>query len=77
MTCPECRTKYTDRSLKKLYLNIIPKAEEFHTGQLFDQLQEQRNHSKELQRDKERLTFENTHIQNELVMTREEFMKLS
>lgn len=77
MTCPECRTKYTERSLKKLYLSIIPKDNELHTGQLFDQLQDQRKHSEDLQRDKERLAFENTHVQSELLISRQEFMRLS
>lgn len=77
MTCPECRTKYTERSLKKLYLNIIPKSEDFQTDGLFEQLQEQRKLVSALKQDKERLMYNNKNIQEEAKKTREDFIKLS
>lgn len=62
MTCPECRTKYTAKTINKLYLNILPKDDEQPQPQMniqdFKELQNQILLCSNLQRDKEKLVFE-------------------
>lgn len=73
MSCPECRTKYTARTLTKLFLNILPKDENAYPNELLDQLQVQQSQSANLQRDKERLIFEKQQMEFELAKSKNDY----
>lgn len=70
MNCPECRTKYTARTLTKLFLNVLPKDENAYPNEILDQLQLQQSQSATLQRDKERLMLEKQQMEFELVKSK-------
>lgn len=77
MSCPECRTKYTVRTLTKLYLNVLPKEPEVtQFTELHNQLQRQLHQSEHLQRDKERMILEKSQMESELIKSKEDFRNL-
>lgn len=76
MSCPECRTKYTARTLTKLFLNVLPKDENAYPNEILDQLQVQQSQSATLQRDKERLTFEKQQMEFELLKSKNDYLHL-
>lgn len=75
MTCPECREKYSVKTVKKLYLNILPKDPNDHP-ELFGQLQDQKLQADNLKRDKERLAQEKHQREFELLKARDELRNL-
>lgn len=77
-TCPECRAKYTARTINKLYLNILPKCENVQHGdaELYGQLSNQQMHSANLEKDKERLDMEKQQMEFELMKSRNEYQNL-
>jgi hypothetical protein len=60
MTCPECRTKFTVRTLRKLYLNVLEKDDEVNTD-LHKQLVDKTQTLEACQTEKAKLVFENYH----------------
>jgi len=78
LTCPECRTKYTARTLTKLFLNVLPKENEAVQSEnlLHNQLELQKSLSANLERDKERLLYEKQQMEFELLKSRNEFRRL-
>lgn len=75
MTCPECREKFSVRTTKKLYLNILPKDPN-DNPELFGQLQDQKLQADDLKRDKERLALEKQQREFELLKSRDEVRNL-
>jgi len=75
MTCPECRERYSVRTVKKLYLNILPKDPN-DNPELFGQLQDQKLQADNLKRDKERLALEKQQREFELLKSRDEVRNL-
>lgn len=79
MTCPECRSKYTARTLSKLYLNILPKdpSENIEGAtEIYGELQTHKQKSAELQKDKERAIQEKQQMEMELMKSRQEYQTL-
>lgn len=76
MSCPECRTKYTARTLTKLFLNVLPKDENAYPNELLDQLQVQQTQSENLKREKERLIFEKQQMEFELTKSKNDYRHL-
>lgn len=71
MTCPECRTKFTVRTLRKLYLNVLDKDDEVNTD-LHRQVVEKNQKLEACQAEKAKLVFENYHKTYALEKTNEE-----
>lgn len=57
MTCPECRTKFTVRTLRKIYLNVLDKDDEVNSD-LHNQLQQQSHKVQGLQVETQKLEFD-------------------
>ena len=76
LTCPECRTKYTARTLTKLFLNVLPKEKEAVQSFMHNQLELQKVLSANLERDKNTLLFEKHQMEIELLRSRNEFRSL-
>lgn len=76
MTCPECRTKYSIRALKKLYLNIMPKDEAEVNDKLSLKLVQQTSIADELQKEQQRIQLEKNEMEYRLMKSRDEFRTL-
>lgn len=78
-TCPECRHKYTVRTISKLFLNILPRDQDPAqpaNQELYGQLSNQQKHSADLEKDKERLDYEKKMMEFELVKSKHEYQSL-
>lgn len=76
MTCPECRTKYSVRALKKLYLNIMPKDEAEVNDNLNVKLVQQTSIADELKVEQARIQLEKNEMEYRLMKSRDEFRTL-
>lgn len=77
MECPECRQKYTARTLTKLFLNPVFKDEGFDDDSQYLKLQEEKKKLSELQNDNKKILTENKEMELELLKSRDEFQCLS
>jgi transcriptional regulator NrdR family protein len=75
MECPECRQKYTTRTLKKIFLNVVPKDDDETTPQYLE-LQREKLLSANLQRDNKIAQTEREQMAHELMKSRYEFQNL-
>ena len=75
-SCPECRTKWTNRALKKLFLNIIPPDNQVNEDRLMTQLVEHKSIAEKMMRERDVIDFEKTQLMVQLAKSHDEYKKV-